>query len=166
MPRHTKKPSRAQQLTVQRKAKRQVKRRKTGEFRAKKKRVEVVSIVRSERGRTPLPLGGAGVKFFGRVGTVDPLSQVGLGQPTSKQDYFLLSRAIANWNWDPKTWILEVEFTSNHVYQFIGVNPNIWRKLQDAPSKGRAFHKYIYGHWTGKKGSKVYHPTYREVRIK
>ena len=155
MPRHKPRVPRAQQLAVQR----QVKRRVSGSYKARQKRkgrhIEIQGIVRSQRGR-----------IDPSTGSIDPLRKPALGMPMSKQDYFLLSTAIANMSWDRKKWILEIEFTTGHVYQFIGVNEGKWIMLRDAPSKGLAFHKLIYGYWTGPKGNKTYHPKYKEVRIK
>ena len=139
--------------------KRLVKRRATGEYKARQKtrgrKIDVQSYVVSPRGRQVLV-----------SGLVDPMAAPQRGQPLSVQDYFLLSRAIKNMSWDSKKWILEIEFTTGAVYQFIGVSQAVWISLKNAPSKGRAFHHLIYGYWSGTKGSKTYHPKYKEVRIR
>lgn len=45
--------------------------------------------------------------------------------------------------YDPKSNILEIAFLSGGVYQYSGVNQNIYLGLMNAPSHGKYFHKYI-----------------------
>ena len=138
---------------------RQVKRRTTGEFKARQKlrgrKIEVVSNVVSPRGRAVRP-----------TGVYDPTSKVAMGMPLSAQDYFMLSRAIANTSYDRGKMILEIEFTSGGIYQYSRVSQTLWEGFKTSASKGRFFHNYIYGYWTGKKGNKIYHPRFNERRIK
>ena len=46
---------------------------------------------------------------------------------------------------------LEIEFKSEGLYQFSGINPNTHRFLMAAPSKGKFFHKNIRGQYPFKK---------------
>jgi hypothetical protein len=47
--------------------------------------------------------------------------------------------------YDSARRILEVEFQSGEVYQYLGVPDSVHRALQEAPSKGRYFHSMIDG---------------------
>ena len=45
--------------------------------------------------------------------------------------------------YEAESWILEIEFDSGAVYQYIGVPPRTYRELLTAESKGRYFNREI-----------------------
>jgi hypothetical protein len=45
--------------------------------------------------------------------------------------------------YDPLMSILEIEFTSSHVYQYEEISEETYRELLAADSKGQYFHAYI-----------------------
>lgn len=47
------------------------------------------------------------------------------------------SSAISSVGYDPRSEVLEVEFSSGAVYDYFGVPPGIYRSLLKAPSKGK-----------------------------
>ena len=124
-----------------------------GDIRPRATRIQAETLVISPRGR-------AMVK-----GVTDPFAKPPKDQPQGVQDYFLGSRAIRRYAYDPDSGILEVVFTTGYGYQFFDVPYSVWLNFRMAQSKGRFFMNQIYGHWTGKKGSMTYHPNYRYVRI-
>ena len=124
-----------------------------GNLRARAKQIETRTIVISPRGR--------GLTR----GVTDPFEKPPTDQPQSVQDFFLGSRAIRRMAYDPNTSTLEVVFTTGYGYHFFGVPRSLWLNFQMAQSKGRFFMSQIYGYWSGKKGSKTYHPNYKYTRI-
>ncbi len=141
--------------TLQR-PKRLIKPRKAGGYKRRSRltRVEIESYVISPRGREITEAGEP-------IPTARPLAFM----PQTPQDYFLLSRAIMNMAYDIKSSTLEIQFTTGHVYQYYNVPYERWIGLKNSASKGRYFHKYIYGKWVGPKGSKLYIPNYTYRRI-
>lgn len=99
-------------------------------------------------------------------GITDPFQQPPKDMPQSVQDYFLGSRAIRNMAYDPDKFILEIIFQTGWGYQFMGVPHAVWIAFKAAPSKGQFFMNEIYGYWSGKPGSKIYHPNYSYRRVK
>jgi hypothetical protein len=126
---------------------------KQGEYKGKRKQVQVMSHVISPRERQLLK------------GMPSPFEAPPENMPQSAQDYFLSSRAIARMAYDKERRILEIVFTTGKGYQFLGVPYMVWVSFQQAQSKGRFFMREIYGHWAGPKGHKTYFPnyTYREI---
>jgi len=134
-----------------------MKRHKSGKMIGKGilKRTEAVHYVISPRGRR-----------MDDRGMYDPHGKPAEGMPLSPQDYFLLSRAIRHMAYHERRGILEILFSTGHIYQYLGVPEAVWIAFQMAQSKGKYFHKHIYGYWSGKKGSKVYHPVYNYRRVR
>ena len=124
-----------------------------GNLRARAKQIEIKTLVISPRGRALTR------------GVTDPFQKPPTDQPQSVQDFFLGSRAIRRMAYDPSTSTLEVVFTTGYGYHFFGVPQSLWINFQIAQSKGRFFMSQIYGHWSGKKGSKTSHPNYKYTRI-
>lgn len=124
-----------------------------GILRARAKRIEAQTIVISPRGRAMAK------------GVTDPFAAPPKDQPQGVQDFFLGSSAIRRMAYDPNTSTLEVVFTTGYGYHFLNVPRSVWINFQMAQSKGRFFMSQIYGHWSGKKGSKTYHPNYKYTRI-
>ena len=124
-----------------------------GELRTRARRIEAETLVISPRGR---PLA---------KGVTDPFAKPPSDQPQGVQDFFLSSRAIRRYAYDPSVQTLEVVFTTGYGYHFFKVPRSVWINFQMAPSKGRFFMNQIYGHWTGRKGSMTYHPNYKYERI-
>jgi len=59
----------------------------------------------------------------------------------------------------PKYEILEVEFNNNAVYHYYYVTAEIYKKLTEADSIGKAFNEYVKGKCPDFKGSFQYVPT-------
>jgi hypothetical protein len=53
------------------------------------------------------------------------------------------SSMIRSVGYDPLMSILEIEFTSSHVYQYGEISEETYRELLAADSKGQYFHAYI-----------------------
>lgn len=53
------------------------------------------------------------------------------------------SSMIVSVGYDPVADILEVEFTSGHVYQYGEISQETYRELMAADSKGQYFHAHI-----------------------
>ncbi len=49
--------------------------------------------------------------------------------------------------YDPLMSILEIEFTSGHVYQYGEISQETYRELLAADSKGQYFHEHILDHY-------------------
>ena len=98
-------------------------------------------------------------------GVTDPFAKPPEDQPQGVQDYFLSSRAIRRFGYDIENGVLLVIFQTGYGYHFFKVPLSVWINFQAAQSKGRFFMSQIYGHWTGKEGSKTYHPNYNYARI-
>lgn len=86
-------------------------------------------------------------------------------QPQTAQDLFLQSTAIDTFAYDPKQQILEIKFVKGGKYQFYDVPWVVYGGLLTASSKGRYFHNHLYGYWSGREGSKIYHPKYNYRKI-
>lgn len=96
-------------------------------------------------------------------GRIHPMARQPGAQPQSFQNEFVDSTAISSYRYASKRKILEIIFVSGGSKQYIGVPVDVVRGLAVASSKGRYFHRMIYGTWSGKKGSKKYKPRYTEV---
>lgn len=55
----------------------------------------------------------------------------------------LTSSMMASAGYDETTGVLEIEFLTGAVYQYVGVPLHLYRSLLDAPSQGRFFHGRI-----------------------
>jgi hypothetical protein len=49
--------------------------------------------------------------------------------------------------YDPLMSILEIEFTSSHVYQYGEISEETYREFLAADSKGQYFHEHILDHY-------------------
>lgn len=117
-------------------------------FTARRLRKKVVTDVISRRGRPHI------------------MAAPAVGQPITAQEFFLQSTAIDAFSYDPRKQILEITFVQGGTYWFFAVPPDVWGFFRLASSKGRFFHKNIYGHWSGRKGNRVYHPRYNYRRVR
>lgn len=61
------------------------------------------------------------------------------------------SSNIASVGYDPSISVLEIEFHSGGVYQYLEVPGSEYRGLMEAPSKGRYFHRRIRNHYQDQK---------------
>ena len=98
-------------------------------------------------------------------GITNPFAKPPKDMPQSVQDYFLSSKAIRRYAYDQNNMTLEIIFQTGYGYHFFNVPYSVWINFQMAQSKGRFFMNHIYGYWSGKKGSKIYHPNYKYKRI-
>ena len=98
-------------------------------------------------------------------GVTDPLAKPPKNMPQSKQDYFLISRAIRHAAYDYPNSTLELVFETGDKYHFYDVPFSVWHNFQMAASKGRFFMTQIYGYWSGPKGHMTYHPNYQYSKI-
>lgn len=96
-------------------------------------------------------------------GRIHPMAQQPFDQPTSVQDEFVASTAIKSYSYSTARRILIIRFVSGGSKTYLGVPKGVVRGLNVAQSKGRYFHRMIYGTWSGPKGKKKYTPRYREV---
>ena len=55
----------------------------------------------------------------------------------------LTSSMMASAGYDETTGVLEIEFLTGPVYQYVDVPKHLYRSLLDAPSQGRFFHGRI-----------------------
>ena len=55
------------------------------------------------------------------------------------------SSAISSLGYDARKSVLEVEFRSGAVYDYLEVPPKVWKAFLKAPSKGRFFSRRIRG---------------------
>lgn len=53
------------------------------------------------------------------------------------------SEALAGVGYDPRRWVLEIEFAGGGVYRYHGVSPATHHALMQAPSHGRYFAAHI-----------------------
>lgn len=96
-------------------------------------------------------------------GRIHPSAQQPFDQPSSTQNEFVDSTAIESYRYSTSSKILEIIFVSGGSKRYLGVPLRVIRGLGVASSKGRYFHRMIYGTWSGKKGKMKYTPRYREV---
>ena len=59
------------------------------------------------------------------------------------------SSAISSVGYDERKSMLEVEFQSGSVYDYLEVPPKVWKDFLKAPSKGRFFSQRIRGQFPG-----------------
>lgn len=148
MPRHKKRVQTAKQYQVKRVSTRHIRKSiKRGQLKVRKTTLEVRR-PRSLRGRTQL------------------MEAPALGQPIQPQDLLVGSTALRRFKYYIEQQRLRVWFTTGHVYDYLKVPESVVLILASAQSKGRTFHELIYGHWSGKKGSMIYHPNYNYRRIR
>jgi hypothetical protein len=57
------------------------------------------------------------------------------------------SSAISSVGYDERKSVLEVEFQSGAVYDYLDVPPKVWKELQAADSKGRFVSRRIRGRY-------------------
>jgi hypothetical protein len=57
------------------------------------------------------------------------------------------SSTLASVGYDATTFVLELEFRSGHVYQYLGTPFRIHCELRDAESQGRYFNQKIRDHF-------------------
>ncbi len=57
--------------------------------------------------------------------------------------YSVVSSNLASVGYDPNSETLEIEFLSGSVYQYYGVQKNMYDQLLQEPSKGRFLNTYI-----------------------
>lgn len=55
----------------------------------------------------------------------------------------LASSMMASAGYDAPTRVVEIEFVTGAVYQYLDVPPDLYQALLDAPSQGRFFHSRI-----------------------
>jgi hypothetical protein len=55
------------------------------------------------------------------------------------------SSTMRSVGYDPQSRMMEIEFTSGHVYQYSDVPPEVYQGLVDAESQGRYFRQHIRG---------------------
>ena len=55
----------------------------------------------------------------------------------------LASSMIASAGYDAPARVVEIEFVTGAVYQYLDVPPDLYQALLDAPSQGRFFHSRI-----------------------
>lgn len=55
----------------------------------------------------------------------------------------ITSSMMASAGYDEATGVLEIEFLTGAVYQYVDVPSHLYRSLLDAPSQGRFFHGSI-----------------------
>ena len=58
------------------------------------------------------------------------------------------SSAISSVGYDERRAVLEVEFQSGAVYDYLDVPPQVWKELQKADSKGRFVSRRIRGRYS------------------
>jgi hypothetical protein len=59
----------------------------------------------------------------------------------------VISSALTNVSYDPKSGVLEVRFVTGRVYQYLNVPEDVFEKLMRAESKGIFFNAHIRGHY-------------------
>ena len=60
----------------------------------------------------------------------------------------LVSSMMASVGYDPLSRVLEIEFATGAVYQYLDVPLDLYQDLLDAPSQGRFFQSRIRGAFT------------------
>jgi hypothetical protein len=53
------------------------------------------------------------------------------------------STSVASVGYDDAMWTLEIEFRTGRVYQYRGVEAEVFEQLINAPSKGRFVNAYV-----------------------
>lgn len=96
-------------------------------------------------------------------GRIHPMAQQPFDQPQSIQDEFVASTAIKSYSYSTTRRILIIKFVSGGSKKYLDVPKGVVQGLNVAASKGRYFHRMIYGTWSGPKGKRKYTPRYREV---
>lgn len=61
----------------------------------------------------------------------------------------LVSSMMRSAGYDAISHVLEIEFSTGAVYQYVDVSPDVYRDLLDASSPGRFFHGRIRGAFIG-----------------
>jgi hypothetical protein len=58
---------------------------------------------------------------------------------------------IRSVGYDPRTRVLEIEFSNGGIHQYLGVSEEIHRRLMNAPSPGSYYHDEIEESFTAKR---------------
>lgn len=53
------------------------------------------------------------------------------------------SRAITSIDYNAKSKILEIEFKTGHIYHYLDISKNIWKKILEFADKGKRLGVYI-----------------------
>jgi len=61
------------------------------------------------------------------------------------------SSNVFSFGYDPRMQVLEVTFLDKSTYQYFGVNENIFRGMQAAPSKGKYIAQFLRGRYRYKR---------------
>lgn len=61
----------------------------------------------------------------------------------TKQFRQVTSRAITSIDYNAKSKILEIEFKTGHIYHYLDINKNIWKKVLEFADKGEGLGAYI-----------------------